>query len=668
MSSSFTVDDVVEGLLREYLVKKGFNQTLDCFNSEKPKHVDSISKREVLRKALSLDRVAAKYKKEHPTAETLPPTLELWVHYQMSKLNNFFESSAQPAYQSPSRVPERVSARQALDEDPEEVSVPENLNTTFGRRRNSNMSATAPPSFSPSQTSRQPQLDSPARSAGTGSPGGLFTSNLQAPSPPTSGRGMQSTTQRMGAMSMRDEEPDDISQPTAMFNTTARRAAHAPPGTGFGSAAAHSPMARPQAPGLGPGASGRPAGAAQPLRGRGGFGGSGGGALAVEDVEDLDDDGGLQPVMPAGGGLNRTLGGVRAPSLKGQPVPMDAMRAVQQLLWGNQGQPPPSWQQGFFFCEKAGLQFGLVQLQGGPCGVLAGVQAHILAALKAPTGFTLSPSASEQQSALVAAIVEVLWQARMGPTASLVLPPPPEHGGPAGGRLSYDQMCRGATYLAASSRDALQDMVRSALPLYMQQSGWGIVLLLLSLTLSRGVPAVRADMDEPSNALMGMHGYCTQELVNLILTGQAVSNVFDGTRDLDGSQLRGITRRCRLGLLTLFEWYKYVEVGSCLKNPELPVWVVCSESHFTVLFSQDSRPLRNSLPFDLLYYDELANQEELLRLSISSDPRGGWTARVGDTIGDRGKCEGQNIPPLECVIETRWPGVKVNWNGAEPIL
>ena len=26
-------------------------------------------------------------------------------------------------------------------------------------------------------------------------------------------------------------------------------------------------------------------------------------------------------------------------------------------------------------------------------------------------------------------------------------------------------------------------------------------------------------MDEPSNALMGMHGYCTQELVNLIVTG-----------------------------------------------------------------------------------------------------------------------------------------------------
>lgn len=45
-----------------------------------------------------------------------------------------------------------------------------------------------------------------------------------------------------------------------------------------------------------------------------------------------------------------------------------------------------------------------------------------------------------------------------------------------------------------------------------------------------------------------------------------------------------------------------------------------------------------------------------------------FSLQVGETIGDRGKCEGQNIPPLECVIETRWPGVKVDWNGTEPIL
>ena len=56
-------------------------------------------------------------------------------------------------------------------------------------------------------------------------------------------------------------------------------------------------------------------------------------------------------------------------------------------------------------------------------------------------------------------------------------------------------------------------------------------------------------MDEPTSQLIGAHGYCTQvcvplvlslihlfirlkELVNLILTGKAVSNVFDDTMTL----------------------------------------------------------------------------------------------------------------------------------------
>lgn len=387
----------------------------------------------------------------------------------------------------------------------------------------------------------------------------------------------------------------------------------------------------------------------------------------MEDVDDVfedDDDGGLG--VPGGMSSLRPGGpSIRKP---GNPISPDTMRALRQLLWGSQGGPPPSWKQGFFFSTRPGLQFGLVQRQGGPCGVLAAVQAHVLAALHTSgTGFNTTPKQPEQLSALTAAIAEALWQARMGPTAQLVLPE--GEAGAAAGRLGYDQLSRAVATHSASSKEQLMDLVRGALPALMSEDGWGVVLFVLSLALSRGVAAVQGDMDEPGNGLMGLHGYCTQELVNLILLGTAVSNVFDGNRELDGTTtLKGVGRRCRLGLLTLFEWYKYVEVGPSLKNPALPVWVVCSESHFTVLFAQDGRALQGALPFDLYYYDELANQEHIIKLSVSKDPKGGWTAKVGSTMGDRGKCEGHNIPPLECVIETRWPGVKVDWNGTEPIL
>lgn len=63
-----------------------------------------------------------------------------------------------------------------------------------------------------------------------------------------------------------------------------------------------------------------------------------------------------------------------------------------------------------------------------------------------------------------------------------------------------------------------------------------------------------------------------------------------------------------------------LQVGSYYKTPRLPVWVICSESHFSVLFSlkrnllSDWKAERN---FDLYYYDGLSNQEEAIRLSVS---------------------------------------------------
>ena len=36
------------------------------------------------------------------------------------------------------------------------------------------------------------------------------------------------------------------------------------------------------------------------------------------------------------------------------------------------------------------------------------------------------------------------------------------------------------------------------------------------------------EMDADNSSLIGAHGYCSQEMVNLLLTGHAVSNTFDG--------------------------------------------------------------------------------------------------------------------------------------------
>ncbi|XP_017602216.1 PREDICTED: protein FAM188B isoform X4 [Corvus brachyrhynchos] len=177
-------------------------------------------------------------------------------------------------------------------------------------------------------------------------------------------------------------------------------------------------------------------------------------------------------------------------------------------------------------------------------------------------------------------------------------------------------------------------------------------------------PRVRNDFDVLTNRLIGSHGYCTQELVNLLLTGKAVSNVFNNVIELDSGNgnitiLKGITSRSDIGLLSLFEHYDVCQVGCYLKTPKFPIWLVCSESHFSVLFCLEKDLLsdwKTGRRFDLYYYDGLANQDEEIRLTVDTTQ-----------VCPENK-ENDLTPPLEHCIRTKWQGAVIDWNGTEPIL
>ena len=93
-----------------------------------------------------------------------------------------------------------------------------------------------------------------------------------------------------------------------------------------------------------------------------------------------------------------------------------------------------------------------------------------------------------------------------------------------------------------------------------------------------------------------------------MLSGEAKSNVHDGDKDLgDNFVLKGLQKRSDVGFLTFFEAFGYFEVGQHLKTPRVPIWIVCSESHYSVIFSVDQNNINSTgKVFDLLYYDELA--------------------------------------------------------------
>jgi len=114
----------------------------------------------------------------------------------------------------------------------------------------------------------------------------------------------------------------------------------------------------------------------------------------------------------------------------------------------------------------------------------------------------------------------------------------------------------------------------------------GVVMFVLALIQSRGAERLVQDMDDPTAKLTTQFGHCSQELINLLLTGQAVSNVFDNTLRPSGGALicQGIQRRPVIGYLSLLESMRYLEVGSYYKTPQFPIWVIGSTSHFTVMF------------------------------------------------------------------------------------
>lgn len=119
--------------------------------------------------------------------------------------------------------------------------------------------------------------------------------------------------------------------------------------------------------------------------------------------------------------------------------------------------------------------------------------------------------------------------------------------------------------------------------------------ILLSVVGSRTPDRVRSDMDDFTTApLIGMFGHCSQELVNLFITGSAVSNVFDGVKVLndggnaektDSFSLKGINKRSVLGYLTEHEALRYCRVGLNYKYPLYPIWIIMNKNHYECSFT-----------------------------------------------------------------------------------
>ncbi|KAK4387386.1 Ubiquitin carboxyl-terminal hydrolase MINDY-3 [Sesamum angolense] len=164
-----------------------------------------------------------------------------------------------------------------------------------------------------------------------------------------------------------------------------------------------------------------------------------------------------------------------------------------------------------------------------------------------------------------------------------------------------------------SQSSALQKL-EAMLPIF--RSRMGALLFLISALLSRGLDNVQEDRDDPSQPLVtAPFGHASQEIVNLLLSGSSVANVFDGKMDLGGGMfVKGISTTVEVGFLTLLESLNFCKVGQYLKCPRWPIWVVGSESHYTVLFALDPKVQEEN---------ELENRETQIRRAFDAQDQSG---------------------------------------------
>lgn len=145
----------------------------------------------------------------------------------------------------------------------------------------------------------------------------------------------------------------------------------------------------------------------------------------------------------------------------------------------------------------------------------------------------MSPDENQQAEALNQAFTQILSNTRHNNGEMVVAVPSksPKFNASSNVYKQDNLTERLQLYIFDNTNKLSEFLDKNILAVFTKQDG--LVLFLYSAILTHGIQNIRNSMDDLNGTLIGCHGYCTQEMVNLLLTGCAVSNVFDGTIMLD---------------------------------------------------------------------------------------------------------------------------------------
>jgi len=252
-------------------------------------------------------------------------------------------------------------------------------------------------------------------------------------------------------------------------------------------------------------------------------------------------------------------------------------------------QPSEAWTEQEVACsDHKGEEIGLVQHKNGPCGVLATLNA-ILVAERLRKGQALNTKFSRDEFA--SAIASIIRRCVPDDASKAVI-------------CSWRTDRHGAAIETDDvAVDRLSAVVAEGLDAFLSKGG--LLLLVFSCVATHGPDLVKTEAlaggGEPP-LIVGPNQLCTSELLKLLLCGAANGSV--GAYSLMGGKTPDLSTVGGVGLLSLSELQSSIPVADSLKAPPVPVWIIHSNDHFTFMFC-DTIDAKADPPVEVMHFNGL---------------------------------------------------------------
>lgn len=367
---------------------------------------------------------------------------------------------------------------------------------------------------------------------------------------------------------------------------------------------------------------------------------------------------------------------INGQQFKGEPISAQVAITLRMLLFGTGLVSfTSSWvDQSISYAKED--HYGLLFSKDGPVEIMASLQAYILKHLlfenkqiKEFDPNLLTPSHLAQMNILMISISDMLWKIGGKIRAIVSLPLGKKSNFTSDYNYKDDDITEEMELFKFTKIDDLKLFIKQNIHLFTKPKSNGCISLLYSLMLTRGLSNLHLDCCERKLGILESSYVSerSQSLINLCIYGEGVPNVFNkdveiynDMKDLIEIQ-KGLHKRSEIGYLTYSECVdkKKHSVGSCLKTPQLPIWILNNESSLGVLFSTKRNLLNDwklERRFDMFYYQGVAKHIPTTQYDVR------LTLNTIETLNLK-EDEEEDISTFEETLRTKYKDSVIDWNG-----